>query len=490
MTNGGAGSGAATVGASARLLVADDDRAFRLSTAALLRAEGYDVAVAADGASAVEALRLAHESGTDFDLLLLDLRMPGIDGLGVVEALRVWGERIPILIISGVGTVDNAVRALHLGADDFLTKPTEPEVLAEHVAELLARRPVAGTAVVPNPGGMVGRSQVMATFFSALRKVAPTDTTVLITGETGTGKELAARAVHDLSSRHAAPFVAVNCAALAEGVLESELFGHVKGAFTGALRDRAGLFEAAHSGTIFLDEISAVPLTLQQRLLRVLQEREVTPVGATRATKVDVRIVAAANTELRALVAAGRFREDLLYRLAVFPLELPPLRQRPGDIPILVMHALARLRAHGGKPHPSWDDLACSPFAMRILRAYDWPGNVRQLLAVIEAAAIHADFGRIGAQHLPLEVRASAACSPNLMSLSGTAVEPMRYHTASEDASERATIVAALAETGGALARTAELLGMGRTTLWRKLKAYGLTTGGSGAHDDVPIEAD
>ncbi len=478
--NGGSNGGNSSV-TPARLLVADDDRAFRLSTAALLRADGYDVAVAADGAAAVEALRAAHESGNDFDLLLLDLRMPGIDGLGVVEALRVWGQTVPILIISGVGTVDTAVRALHLGADDFLTKPTEHEVLAAHVAELLERRPVQGAVVAPNPGGMIGRSPSMVAFFTALRKVAPTDTTVLITGETGTGKELAARAVHDLSTRQAAPFVAVNCAALAEGVLESELFGHVKGAFTGALRDRAGLFEAADSGTIFLDEIGSVPLTLQQRLLRVLQEREVTPVGATRAIKVDVRIVTATNTDLRTLVAAARFREDLLYRLAVFPLVLPPLSDRAADIPILVMHALERLRTSGGKAHPERDGLACSPFAMRLLRGYDWPGNVRQLLAVIEAAAIHADFGRIGAQHLPAEVRAAGDRTSRLNGMAG---EPARYRIDAEDASERAAIVAALAETGGALARAAELLGMGRTTLWRKLKTYGLAPGGTGTSDD------
>lgn len=482
MTNRNSETGAPKIAAPARLLVADDDRAFRLSTAALLRAEGYEVAVAADGASAVEALRVAHQMGTDFDLLLLDLRMPGIDGLGVVEALRVWGESVPILIISGAGTVDTAVRALHLGADDFLTKPTEPEVLAAHVAELLERRPVQGSVVAPNPGDMVGRSPPMVAFFTALRKVAPTDTTVVITGETGTGKELAARAVHDLSPRHAAPFVAVNCAALAEGVLESELFGHVKGAFTGALRDRAGLFEAADSGTIFLDEIGSVPLTLQQRLLRALQEREVTPVGATRATKVNVRIVAATNTDLHTLVAAGSFREDLLYRLAVFPLVLPPLRDRAADIPILVMHALASLRTSGGKIHPAREGLACSPFAMRLLRAYDWPGNVRQLLAVIETAAIHADFGRIGAQHLPPVVRAAGDRASRL---NGAGGELPRYHTDAENASERAAIVAALAETGGALARAAELLGMGRTTLWRKLKAYGLAPGVGTAPDDV-----
>ncbi|MEO8562285.1 MAG: sigma-54 dependent transcriptional regulator [bacterium] len=449
----------------ARLLVVDDDRAFRLSTAALLRAEGHEVSAVEDGASAVAALRDAGTRGARFDLLLLDLRMPGIDGLGVVESLRVWGERVPILIISGVGTVDSAVRAMHLGADDFLTKPVEPEVLAARVADLLERRPDVESAQAGNPSGIVGRAPAMRPFFDALRRVAPTDTTVLVVGETGTGKELAARAVHDLSPRSAKPFIAVNCAALGEGVLESELFGHVRGAFTGAIRDRAGLFEAASGGTIFLDEVGEVSPSLQQRLLRVLQEREVTRVGASHPSKVDARVVAATNRDLGALVAAGRFRDDLLYRLAVFPLTLPPLRERRADIPLLAMHALAGLRARG----PGREGLACSPFAMRMLREFAWPGNVRQLFSVLEAAAIHADFGRIEAQHLPEEIRRVARPAMS---------EPehdARYRSLEEEGDERAAIAAALDETSGALAKTADLLGMSRTTLWRKLKQYGLS---------------
>ena len=262
-----------------RILIVDDDRAFRLSTAALLRADGYDVDCVADGAAAAESLR-----ATRHDLVVLDLRMPGVDGLGVVEALRLWGERVPVLMISGFGTVESAVRALHLGADDFLTKPVEPDVLSARVADLLARRPLL-EAASPNPAGMVGRAPKMREAIASIRRVAAGDTTVLITGETGTGKELAARAVHDLSPRQRAPFVAVNCGALAEGVLESELFGHVRGAFTGAMRDRVGVFEAANGGSIFLDEIGEMSGSLQQRLLRVLQEREVTRVGASRPVK-------------------------------------------------------------------------------------------------------------------------------------------------------------------------------------------------------------
>ncbi|MEO7998597.1 MAG: sigma-54 dependent transcriptional regulator [Gemmatimonadaceae bacterium] len=453
----------------ARVLVVDDDRAFRISTAALLQAEGCVVAQAEDGRRAVELLREAETSAVRFHLMLLDLRMPGIDGLGVVEALRVWGNGVPILMISGAGTVDDAVRALHLGADDFLTKPVEPSVLIQRVAELLERRPLSQDDEGGLPAGMIGRASALQPFLSALRKVAPTDTTVLITGETGTGKELAARAVHELSPRRRAPFVAVNCASLAEGILESELFGHVRGAFTGALRDRAGLFEAAGSGTIFLDEIGEISVAMQQRLLRVLQEREVVRVGATNATKVHARVVAATNRDLRWMVGSGRFREDLLYRLLVFPLVLPPLRDRVSDIPLLVLHALRVLKAGNA----AREQLSCSPFAMRLLRAYEWPGNIRQLFATLETAAIHADFGVIGAQHLPEDIRKSSTGGSGVL----PDTEWKRYRAGESTLDEREAIATALDETGGALTRAAALLGMGRTTLWRKLKAYGMSAG-------------
>lgn len=441
-----------------RILIVDDDRAFRVSTAALLRADGYEVDSVADGAAAADALREMRH-----DLVLLDLRMPGVDGLGVVEALRLWGERVPILMISGVGTVDSAVKALHLGADDFLTKPVEPDVLSARVADLLARRPLPD-AVTQNPAGMIGRSPAMRETIASIRRVAAGDTTVLITGETGTGKELAARAVHDLSPRRAAPFVAVNCGALAEGVLESELFGHVRGAFTGAVKDRVGVFEAASGGTIFLDEIGEMSIVLQQRLLRVLQEREVTRVGSSRAMKVDIRVVAATNRDLGELVAQGRFREDLYYRLAVFPIKLAPLRERRADIPLLTEHALSILRTRQDDAR----QLACSPLAMRLLRNYDWPGNVRQLFGVIERAAVEAEYARIEAQHLPEDLRPASGA--------GLETREQRYRGASATDDERAAIISALEATGGALAQSAELLGMGRTTLWRKMKQLGLTT--------------
>jgi len=440
-----------------KILIIDDDRAFRLSTAALLRADGYEVDSVGDGAAGGESLRASR-----YDLVILDLKMPGVDGLGVVEALRLWGERVPILMISGFGTVESAVRALHLGADDFLTKPVEPDVLSARVADLLARRPIPD-APAANPGGMIGRSPAMREIIAAIRRVAAGETTVLITGETGTGKELAARAVHELSPRKNASFIAVNCAALAEGVLESELFGHVKGAFTGAIRDRVGVFEAANGGTIFLDEIGEMSMTLQQRLLRVLQEREVTKVGSPRAVKVDVRVVAATNRDLSEMVAQGKFREDLYYRLAVFPIALAPLRDRRADIPLLVEHALSILKSR----RAGSERLVCSPLAMRLLRNYDWPGNIRQLFGVIERAAVEAEFGRIEAQHLPAELRPATA--------GGLELREQRYRGSGGAEDERAAILSVLEATGGALAQSAELLGMGRTTLWRKIKQLGLT---------------
>ena len=441
----------------ARILVVDDDPTFRMTTAALLEADGYSVDTASDGQQAAERLK-----DRQFDLLLVDLRMPGIDGISLVEALRLWGHGVPILMISGFGTVDSAVRALQTGVDDFLLKPVEPDVLSARVADLLERRPQQAS-VEPAAAGIVGRSAPMRALVERMRRVAVTDTTVLITGETGTGKELVAHGVHALSPRAKKPFVAVNCSALAEGLLESELFGHVRGAFTGAARDRAGVFEAADGGTLFLDEIGTTTPALQSRLLRVLQEREITRVGSSTPIRVNVRVIAATNVELKSLVNEGKFREDLYYRLAVYPLMVPPLRERATDIPLLVEHALVQLRSRV----PTAAMLSVSPLAMRLLRQYSWPGNVRQLFAALETAAISAGDGeRIEAQHLPDEIREAQDATS----------QAARYKASTAPDDERAAIEAALAHTGGTLSRAAELLGMGRTTLWRKMRAYGITS--------------
>jgi two-component system response regulator HydG len=439
-----------------RILVVDDDRTFRLSTAELLRQDGYDVEVAADPREAVERL------GTrEFDLVLLDMRMPGMDGLTAVEVLRTRGLSAPVLMISGFGTIDTAVESLHRGADHFLSKPVDPDVLSAKVAELLERRPAVERVREGALGSMVGHSSEMREVFDAVRRVAPTEATVLVTGETGTGKELLARAVHDLSGRASGPFVPVNCAALAEGVLESELFGHVRGAFTGAMADRKGLFAAARGGTIFLDEVGDVSLALQQRLLRVLQEREVTPVGAARPVPVDVLVVAATHRDLEDEIAHGRFREDLYYRLNVFHIHVPPLRERRSDIPLLVEAALSRLRERGAQPA-----IAFSPLATRLLRAHDWPGNVRELFSVVESASIRSGSPRIEAQHLPPSIRDPGGA--------GSTRREERYRSLVPD-EERQAIVGALEEADGSRSRAAEILGMSRTTLWRRMKEYGLS---------------
>ena len=441
-----------------RLLLVDDDRAFRRSTGALLAQDGHEIEEAADASEAVEALK-QHT----FDLILLDLRMPGLDGIKLVEVLREWGESVPILMISGFGSVEAAVQAIHTGADDFLTKPVEPSVLSARVSDLLERRPIADGGS-DSPGGMIGRSPAIKTVFEAIDRVAGTDATVLIGGETGTGKELVAKAIHTASPRANGPFLAVNCAALSEGVLESELFGHRKGAFTGAMRDRAGLFQSADGGTLLLDEIGDMAPSMQHRLLRVLQEREVTPVGGTHPVAVDVRIIAASNRDLKAAVGDGRFREDLFYRLNVFRIDLPPLRDRRSDLPLLVEHFLRGQ----GSPDSGAFSPSCSPLAMRKIQAYDWPGNVRELFAALESASIQAAGGRVEAHHLPQEVRAGGT---------GMAM-PDRYRHGGTHADERAAIEIALEEAGGLRSRAADILGMGRTTLWRKMKSYGFVLEG------------
>jgi DNA-binding NtrC family response regulator len=450
---------------SGRILLVDDDRVFRLSTAALLEGEGHRVQGAADAREAVEALERDR-----FDLMVLDLRMPGLDGIGLAEVLRTRGEGVPILMISGFGTVESAVRALHGGVDDFLTKPVEPEVLLGRVADLLRRRPSGGAPGAESPGGMVGRSEVMEDLYREIRQVASSSATVLLTGETGTGKERAARAIHDLSARAQGPFVAVNCAALAEGILESELFGHLRGAFTGATDDRAGLIRSAEGGTLFLDEIGDVSPAVQKRLLRVLQEREVVPVGGSRATPVDVRLVAATHRDLPTRVQEGTFREDLFFRINVFHIRLPPLRDRRGDIPLLVEHALDSLASRSparGEVAPG-GGASVSPLAMRTLLAHPWPGNVRQLLSALESAWIRSGGGPIQAHHLPEEIRAGGP---------GSAPPDDRYRQREDDDTERARIEAALAQADGVRVRAAELLGMGRTTLWRKMREYGIEEG-------------
>lgn len=446
-----------------RILIIDDDRAFRVGTSALLVDEGYEVDSAAGGEEGLK--KLGEES---YELVLLDLKMEGRSGLSVLEEVRRGGNAIPVLMLTGYATVDTAVQALKLGADDYITKPCDNQALRSKIRVILARRaPVLGTGA----SAIVGSSSEMRDVLRAIERVARTESTVLIRGATGTGKELVARALHAESSRRARPFVAVNCSALAEGILESELFGHARGAFTGAIADRRGLFEEASGGTLFLDEVGDISGGMQAKLLRVLQEREVTRVGTARAIPVDVRLIAATHADLEAMVEDGEFRADLYFRLKVFQIRLPSLRDRTEDIPALAAAALSAWNA-------AVTDLTrriagLSDETLEVLRAYDWPGNVRELVAAIEHAAIVCDGNRIQPWHLPPEVREGAA-EDDEDRVPDVRADPTRRYQAPAPDAERAAIAKALEDADGSRTRAAALLGMGRTTLWQKLKAYDL----------------
>jgi two-component system, NtrC family, response regulator HydG len=445
----------------ARILIIDDDRAFRVGTGALLVDEGYSVDAAIHGDEGLARLKEGR-----YDLVLLDLKMEGRSGLSVLEELRRSGNGVPVLMLTGYATVDSAVQALKLGADDYITKPCDNDRLRSKIRVVLARRePVLG----PGASRIVATGESMREVLKSIARVAPTQSTVLLRGATGTGKELIARAIHEESPRRSNRFLAVNCSALAEGILESELFGHSRGAFTGAISDRKGIFEEAHGGTVLLDEIGDVSPAMQARLLRVLQEREVTRVGTSRTVPVDVRVIAATHQELEAMVEAGRFRADLYFRLKVFQIRIPPLRDRTDDVPALAAAAVARWNERLAEPTRRVN--GCSEDTLQLLQSYDWPGNVRELMAAVEHACIVCEGGWVLPCHLPEEIREVDAVDGPDRERRGA--ERRRYQ-APDERTERDTIVRVLEEAGGNRTRAAAILGMGRTTLWQKLKAYGL----------------
>lgn len=447
--------------AAARILIIDDDRAFRVGTRALLTDEGYDVDAAASGDEGLT--RLQEER---YQLVLLDLKMEGRSGLSVLEELRRSGNTVPVVMLTGYATIDSAVQALKLGADDYLTKPCDNEMLRSKIRSIIASRaPSAGIGT----DRIVAMGPEMKEVLQSIARVAPTSSTVLLRGATGTGKELAARAIHEGSSRRDRTFVAVNCSALAEGMLESELFGHARGAFTGAVAERKGLFEEANGGTIFLDEIGDVSPAMQAKLLRVLQEREVTRVGTVRPIPVDVRVIAATHHDLEALVEEGRFRADLYFRLKVFQVRIPDLKDRTGDIPALVTGAIDSWNAR--VTEPSRQIAGVSDETLQVLESYDWPGNVRELMAAIEHACIVCDGNRILPCHLPPEIlEREGEPEP----AEEAKAEAGRRYQAPDPAAERDAIRQALRDADGNRTRAAAALGMGRTTLWQKLKAYGI----------------
>ncbi len=390
------------------LIVDDEPTICRASEKILLR-EGYRVKVAYSGKQALALLE--QES---FDILFTDLKMAEMGGMELLETLRTRFPEIIPVVITGYATISSAVETMKLGAFDYLPKPFTPDEMAavakkawEKRQNLAEIRAIAQGETLPAFCGIVGKSPKIQEIFRMIRKVAPTSSTVLIVGETGTGKELVARAIHTLSPRNEHRFSAVDCGTLSVELLESELFGHVKGSFTGAVADKEGIFEAADQGTVFLDEICNINLEIQGKLLRFIQEREFMPVGGTETKRVDIRLVFATNRDLEKMVSEGTFREDLYYRLYVYPISLPPLRDRREDIPVLAYHLLAKLQQSGGKKITTISDAA-----LKLLEQYDWPGNIRQLESAIERAIISCDGSTIEPHHLPMAVARAGLPEP------------------------------------------------------------------------------
>ena len=450
-----------------KILIVDDEEPARQGLTQLLARWGYEVDEAADGQEA-----LAKAASGLPAVVLSDLVMPRMDGLELLRALKTDVPFASVILLTGQGSIDTAVTAMKEGAYDYLTKPVDVarlRVLIPKAAErgealrevALLRRKLSQ---VWGMGRLVGTSHGMQEVYRLIEVAAPTPAAVLISGESGTGKELVARTLHDLSPRSKGPFVAVNCAAIPETLLESEIFGHEKGAFTGALERRPGCFELAHEGTIFLDEIAEMNPGTQAKFLRILQDGAVRRLGGRTEIRVDVRVLAASNQDLPELIAQGRFREDLFYRLNVIPIEVPPLRRRKEDLPSLVEHFIALFSAENGKRLKTM-----SVEALAYFLAYDWPGNVRELRNMVERLVIMTPRDVIGPEDLPPPLRPKDAASG--------ADEIQREKTLKEarDAFERAFILAELRAHEGNVTRTAEKLGIERSHLYRKLKGYGIT---------------
>jgi DNA-binding NtrC family response regulator len=383
-----------------RILIVDDEAVIRDGLKRVLEGESFQVETCSSGFNAIEVMQQR-----DFDLIITDLKMPGMSGLEVLKSVRALQPYIPVIIITGYATIDTAVEAIKNGAADYISKPFAPDLLLEKVRLALSQRvthseDICLTEEVQLHHGFhqfIGESKEMQKVYHRIMQVAATNSTVLITGESGTGKELAARAIHDNSPRKDHPFVAVDCSSLAETLLESELFGHVKGSFTGAVQTKTGLFKIADGGTLFLDEVSNISISTQAKLLRVLQERKITPIGGTQLVPIDIHLVAATNKSLRSMVNEGLFREDLFFRLNIIPIELPPLRERSHDIPILIRHFLKKYTLEIGK-----EIKGVAPDVMSFLEKYSYPGNVRELENIIERAVVLAEGDSIRNEDLEL----------------------------------------------------------------------------------------
>lgn len=454
--------------AKPRVLLIDDDVSHAQIAGEVLERADYVVTLAHSGE---EGLKRFGES--EFDVVLTDLRLPDTDGMQVLKRIKATDADAEVIIITGYGSVEKAVQALHEGAYSFLEKPLNKEALRNTVAKALERRQLSLANQALNRlvnekfgyEGIVGNSPAMQAVFNRLKQVAPTDARVLITGENGSGKELVARALHFNSKRREGPMVAVNCGALSGGVLDSELFGHVKGAFTGALKDHIGKFESADGGTLFLDEVGEMPLETQVKLLRVIENKEVTPVGSNTARRVDVRIISATNKDLPEQVKKGAFREDLFFRLKVVEIHLPPLRERRGDIPLLAASFMAEFAKQHGKALKAIDQPA-----LNALIAHEWPGNVRELRNTLEEMVVLAPGDTLKLNDVPQNIR-GAGPAP----VAAAAGDAGGFVDMTMAQIEREVIRHTLEANEGNRERTAKMLEIGERTLYRKLKEYGLS---------------
>ncbi len=444
-----------------KILVVDDEPSARSGLEKLLRQEGYSVLTAPDGPTALGLLEDEAPS-----LVITDLRMPGMDGVELVEKIVARTTDLPVIVVTAYGELSAAVKAMRAGAQDFLTKPIDFDVLRFAIDRALSRSELVAEAEVLRRqvreeggvglGGLVGASPAMQRVYRTAKQVAPARATVLITGESGTGKGELARAIHDMSPRHAKPFVALHCSSLSESLLESELFGHEKGSFTGADRRRIGRIEAAEGGTLFLDEIGEIPAATQVKLLRVLQERTIERVGSSETVRVDVRLIAATHRDLVAEVEAGRFREDLFYRLKVVHLEMPPLRLRDGDILLLANHFLRKFARENNKEVSAFSEAARAK-----LLSHRWPGNVRELENALERAVVLSEGKTIEETDLPSEI---APVAKGAVRIPGSTMAEI----------ERYAILTSLEACNGSTTKAAELLGISVRTIQYRLHEYGV----------------
>ncbi|HHU37243.1 MAG TPA: sigma-54-dependent Fis family transcriptional regulator [Treponema sp.] len=441
------------------ILVIDDEKNIRAGLQAALEMDGYDVLLAEDGTTG-----LSIALNNEIDLVITDLRMPGVSGEEVLRRITTETPGIPVIVLTGHGTVESAVDAMRAGAYDFLTKPLNLDRLSLLVKRALQNRELVlhnreleqEAAKRKSFEHIIGKSPVMLKLFEVVRRVAPTKASVLITGESGVGKELIANALHNLSTRKDKPFIKVHCAALAETLLESELFGHEKGAFTGAVMRKRGRFELAHGGSIFLDEIGEINQSVQIKILRVLQEKRFERVGGEETIEVEVRVITATNRDLEKEIEEGRFREDLFYRLNVVQIHVPPLRERKDDLPLMISAFVKEIAEENGKIIESIDSKARSA-----LYAYDWPGNVRQLRNCIESAVVMSTGPIITLDELPPSIRDMDEVPAITIPVGATMFD-----------AEREIIIQTLAAQNGNKSKTAEVLGIGRKTLHRKLDDY------------------